>query len=445
MTREEKISQLSGVMHLSLIGAGGLDPARLALLLVEGIGHISAPGMFGAKAPPELAKMTNSIQRFLVEETRLGIPAICHNEASNGVVAPGFTNFPTPIGLAATWNPALVEDLSALTARQMRSVGLHQALSPVLDVARDARWGRVHETFGEDPYPIAVLGVAFTRGLQGADLTTGVIATAKHFLGYGVREGGQNMAAVQVGTRELYDVFARPFAAAIREAGLRSVMNTYSEIDGVPSGVDRGLLTGLLRDRLGFEGVVVSDYATITTLVDRMLVAASPEEAGALALNAGIDIELPTVFGYGPHLQSATDRGLVTQEAVDAAVLRVLTAKYDLGLFDDPYVPEGAAALRTLAAQGHELSLELARQSITLLKNDDDALPLSRSVARIAVIGPHADSSMVGFPAYTHPAAPRCSARWPAVAARWPASTMRVTCSPPRGCRRCSPSLVRRS
>ena len=184
----------------------------------------------------------------------------------SGVVAPHFTQFPTSIGLAATWDPAATQEMADIVRRQMRAVGQFQALSPVLDVARDARWGRTSETYGEDPYLVSALGVAYTRGLQGSDLTKGVLATAKHFVGYGVTEGGQNMAATAIGARELYDVYARPFEAAFRLAGLASVMPSYAEFDGVPISASKAVLTDLLRNRIGFTGTAVSDYVAVNFL-----------------------------------------------------------------------------------------------------------------------------------------------------------------------------------
>jgi Glycosyl hydrolase family 3 N terminal domain/Fibronectin type III-like domain len=207
MTIEEKAMQLSALYPMGLLGADGPIKSQLDAQVGQGIGHICGLGLLGHKSPATIAKTVNAIQRYLVTETRLKIPAIFHNEALNGVVAPHFTHFPTPIGLAATWDPHAVEEMADLMRRQMRSVGMLQALSPVLDVARDARWGRVHETYGEDPYLVAALGVAFTRGMQGKDLREGVLASAKHFIGYAVTDAGQNMAATAVGPRELYEVY----------------------------------------------------------------------------------------------------------------------------------------------------------------------------------------------------------------------------------------------
>jgi beta-glucosidase-like glycosyl hydrolase len=305
MTVEEKAMQLSSVFPLALFTTEGPNQSQLDALLKHGIGHVSALGLIGHKSPETLAKSVNAIQRYLVTETRLKIPAIFHNEAMSGVVAPHFTAFPTSIGLAATWDPAAAEEMADIIRRQMRAVGLLQALAPVMDVARDARWGRVSETYGEDPYLVSAMSVAYTRGLQGQDLTNGVLATAKHFVGYAVTEGGQNMAATAVGARELYDVYARPFEAAIRLAGLATVMPSYSEFDGVPISASHAILTDMLRGRMGFTGTTVSDYVAVGFLHTRQRIAETAEEAGALALAAGMDVETPAVFGYGEVLAKA--------------------------------------------------------------------------------------------------------------------------------------------
>jgi beta-glucosidase len=405
MTVQEKAMQLSCVVPLALLGPDGPMPGQMDSLLGRGIGHVAGIGMLGHKTPDEVARSINAIQRYLVTETRLKIPALFHNEALNGVVAPGFTAFPTPIGLAATWDPDAVQEMADVTRRQMRSVGMLHALAPVMDVARDARWGRVTETYGEDPYLVGAMSVAFTRGLQGDDLRQGVIACAKHFLGYAVTEAGQNMAAVAVGPRELHDVYARPFEAAIRLAGLAGVMASYSEFEGVPIHTSRAVLTDLLRGRLGFTGTVVSDYNGIGWAQTRQLVAASPEEVGALGVAAGMDVEAPSPHGYGQALVRAVENGQLSEAQLDESVRRVLRDKFALGLFDNPYVAEDPVEIRTRAGEGDELSRRLADESVTLLKNDGGLLPLGRDVAKIAVIGPHADTTMVGFPHYTYPAA----------------------------------------
>ena len=405
MTLEEKAQQLTGVLPFGLLAQGEPSDEQLAEGLALGIGHVSMFSQFGHLEPAGLARAVNRIQRYLVEHTRLGIPAMFHLEALNGLVAPGFTAFPTAIALAATWDPDRVQSMARILAEQMRAVGYAHALSPVMDVARDPRWGRVHETYGEDPYLVSAMSVAFTRGLQGDDLRTGAIATGKHFLGFGMTEGGQHMAATAVAGRELREVYARPFEAAIREAGLGSVMNSYSTIDGIPVGASRAILTDLLRGELGFTGTVVTDYGTIANLVDRQQVAADLMDAGRIALEAGLDVELPDAKAYGPTLVDAVRQGIVAEELVDRSVLRVLTDKFRVGLFDEPFVPEAEAAIQTTAQRGKELAAELARESITLLRDDEAILPISPTVRRIAVIGPHADALDTAFPGYTYYAA----------------------------------------
>ena len=248
MTVRERAQQLTGFMPNAGLRVGAEDE-----ILEYGIGHIAMTDVLAGQ-PAAVAATNNRLQHLLLERTRLGIPAIIHKEMLNGIVSQGFTSFPTAIGLAATWSPTLVGEMADLMRRQARAIGVTQGLSPVLDVARDARWGRVHETYGEEVELVTAMGVAFISGLQGDDLRTGVIATGKHFLGYALTEAGQNLAATHLGSRELYDGYATPFEAAIHLAGLRSVMNSYSEIDGVPVAASRAILTDLLRGRLGFAG-----------------------------------------------------------------------------------------------------------------------------------------------------------------------------------------------
>ena len=405
MTLEEKAMQVSCVVPLSLLDTTGLMRGQAEKLIKQGIGHVAGIGLLGHKSPEQVAKSVNAIQRYLVTETRLKIPAIFHNEALNGVVSPGFTAFPTPIGLAATWDPAGVQEMADLMRRQMRAVGMNHALAPVMDVARDPRWGRVTETYGEDPYLVSAMSVAFTRGMQGRDWRSGVLCAAKHFLGYGMTEGGQNMAATAIGPRELYDVYARPFEASIRMTGLAGVMASYAEFEGVPIHVSKAILTDLLRGRMGFTGTVVSDYNGVGWAQTRQLVAQTPEEIGALALAAGMDVECPGIHGYGMVLVKAVKEGKVTEAQLDECVRRVLRDKFALGLFDNPYVQEAPAEIRKVAGEGEALSKRLAAESVTLLKNEMGLLPLRPAYRKIAVIGPHADSAMVVFPHYTYPAA----------------------------------------
>lgn len=403
MTLQEKVAQLTAVVPTMLFDADGLRPDIAAAKLADGIGYIE-PHMGGFPAnASELARLNNAVQRHLVEHTRLGIPAIMHIEALNGVNAPTFTSFPTAIALAATWDTDRVGQMAALTRRQMRTVGLHHALSPLLDVARDARWGRVHETYGEDPYLVSALGVSFVGNLQGDSLGQGVIATGKHFVGYAMSEAGLNMATVPLGLRELREVHARPFAAAIQMAGLGSVMNSLADWDGVPAAADPRLFRDLLRGELGFDGTVVSDWLSIENLVTHHRAARDAREAAILGIRAGIDVELPEPFGYGEALVGAVQDGQIPEASVDECVLRVLTHKFELGLFDNPYVETDPITIMSVAQEGRDLSLDLARESVTVVKNAGGVLPLP-GTGRIAVVGPHADKIGAAFAPYTFPA-----------------------------------------
>lgn len=401
MSVTEKVAQLTGVLPQALGVPDDMTPDRLDAQLSHGIGHICALGTAAGDAVG-VARVGNELQRYLKEHTRLGIPAVLHIEALNGVAAEGYTSFPTAIGLAATWDPDKVRLMADLIRRQMTASGLRQALAPVLDVARDARWGRVHETYGEDVLLASAFGVAYVQGLQGDDLRSGVVATAKHFLGYAMTEGGQNMAATHVGPRELFDVHAAPFEAAIRLANLRSVMNSYSEVDGQPVATSPEILTDLLRGRLGFDGTVVSDYRSLYYVVERQGVG-TVDDVAAAGLRAGLDVELPVPYAYGPELVAAVERGAVPVHHLDRSVHRTLTQKFALGLFEEPYVDADPRVLSELSASGRDLSRVLAEESVTMLKNDA-VLPLAADVASVAVIGPHADSVMAGFGNYTHPA-----------------------------------------
>ncbi|MEU6103692.1 glycoside hydrolase family 3 N-terminal domain-containing protein [Streptomyces flaveolus] len=399
MTLREKVDQLSAVWPWTLVRPDGSDAAGAEEVIKRAPGHVAG---LTADDPQRLALLVGAIQRQYVTRTRLGIPALVHQEALNGFLAGGHTVFPTGTGLAATWSPDLVREMADVIRQQMRRAGFRQALSPVMDVALDPRWGRVHETYGEDPYLSAALSVAYTRGLQGEDLTQGVIATAKHFLGYGLASGGINLSAYEGGARRTRDLYAYPFEAAIHLAGLRSVMNSYADVDGVPAGISREVLTDLLRDTLGFDGFVASDYTTLEHVVDRQRAAASPAEAGRLAILAGLDVELPKPFGYGDNLVAEVERGALDARDVDACVLRVLRAKFELGLFENPY-PAERIDLDATAAEGTGLSRELAERAVVLAKNDG-LLPLTSGELSVAVIGPHGDVTAPHFPTYTYPA-----------------------------------------
>ena len=402
MTLEEKVAQLGGAFVAPLTENGKFSPAKAGKILKRGIGHISAPAMTSGLPLREVVDMINDIQKYLKQNTRLGIPAIVHEEALSGFMAPGATTFPQAIGLASTFNPQLVQEVTALIRRQMRAIGSVQGLSPVLDVLRDPRWGRTEETLGEDPYLVARMGAAYIQGLQGADLRTGVAATPKHFAAHGFPEGGRNSASVHVGARELREVFLFPFEAAIRVAGARSLMNAYHELDGTPCAANRALLTGILREEWGFRGFVVSDYGSIRRLENVHRVAADAKQAAIMALEAGIDIELPGIDCYGAPLLEAVREGSISEATVDEAVRRVLRAKFDLGLFEKPFVDvnEVPRVFDTPAAR--TLARQTARESIVLLKNDG-LLPLSKDLEALAVIGPNADSgrNLYGDYAYT--------------------------------------------
>lgn len=404
MTIEEKAQQVVGVEPFGLLSAEAPSFEQLDAHLAGGIGHVCMFAMFQHQTLAEHTKRVNQLQRHLIEHTRLGIPAMFHIEALSGLVAPHFTVFPTGIALAATWNPTGIERMASIVGRQSRALGYPHALSPVMDVARDARWGRVHESYGEDPYLVSEFSVAFTRGLQGEDLRRGAIATGKHFLGFGMTEAGQHMAATALPYRELREVYARPFEAAIRHAGLRSIMNSYSTVDGVPVVANPKILTTLLRDELGFVGSVVADYGSVEHLVSRTGVARDLTEAAKMALEAGLDLELPSAQGYGAALAEAVRSGKISEALLDRSALHVLQDKFATGLMDDPYVSEDEDELTRIAKCGGELSLELARESVVLLRNDG-TLPIGEHVRRIAVIGPHGDSAVVGHPAYTYLAA----------------------------------------
>jgi beta-glucosidase len=393
MSLDEKLAQIGCVWSSSLLDErGAFSENRAHEKLAHGIGHITRIGGATVLAPAESAAFANAIQKFLVEHTRLRIPAIIHEESCAGYVARGATCFPQAIGLASTWEPELIEEMTQVIRDQMRAVGGHQALAPVLDVARDPRWGRTEETFGEDPYLISQMGVAYVRGLQGPDPGRGVAATGKHFVGYAASEGGMNWAPAHIPQRELLEVYVTPFAAVIKEAKLVSVMNAYHEIDGVPLGASRELMSDLLRKELGFDGVVVTDYFTIPMLVGYHRLARDDADAARLALEAGLDVELPASHCYGEPLRNAVENGLVDIALVDTAVGRLLRMKFQLGLFEHPYVDAGAAATVFDTAEHRRLARRLAQKSIVLLKNDGDLLPLDKSISSIAVIGPSANS-----------------------------------------------------
>jgi beta-glucosidase len=402
MTLAEKVAQLGSAWVYELLEDLSFSEAKAGALLSQGIGQITRIGGASSLEPAAGARLANTIQAFLIEHTRLGIPAIVHEECCSGYMARGATCFPQTIGLASTWTPELAEAMAGVVRTQMRAVGAHQGLSPVLDVTRDPRWGRTEETCGEDPYLTSRMGVAYVKGLQGADLKQGIVATGKHFVGYGMPEGGMNWAPAHLPARELREVFLRPFEAAVKEAKLASMMNAYHELDGVPCGGSRELLTEILREEWGFEGIVVADYFAVDQLAAYHRVARDKEEAARLALSAGIDVELPSTDCYGAPLYQAVQAGRISQALVDQAVGRVLEIKFRLGLFEQPYVDEGRVPQVFDSPDQRALARQIAQKSMVLLKNQGELLPLKKNLAAIAVIGPNADSvrNLVGDYAY---------------------------------------------
>ena len=400
MTVEEKVAQLGSAWVFQIADAEGLDQGRADDHMAHGIGHITRISGASSLTAQASAELANNVQRWLRERTRLGIPAIVHEEICSGFMAREATVFPQAIGVAATFRPKHNHAVADAIRRQMRGVGAHQGLSPVLDVCRDARWGRLEETYGEDPLLVSAMGLAFIRGLQGDDLGEGVVATAKHLVGYGASEGGMNWAPPHIGRRELCDVHLRPFEHAVRDGGLASVMNAYSELDGVPCGANRWLLDDVLRGEWGFDGTVVADYFAIDQLRGYHKVAADRTGAAALALDAGIDVELPNTDCYGTPLREAVERGDVDSAQLDRAVERVLRTKIELGLVDAPYVDPGTVEERTRTSADLSLARTIARDSLVLLRNDG-ILPLS-SPRRVAVVGPNADDARNLFGDYSY-------------------------------------------
>src|SRR6266700_2668748 len=403
MTLDEKLAQLGCLWSTTFVSKGAFDPDIIAEKMPHGIGQITRIGASTGLHPHESAAFMNSIQQFAVERTRLGIPVILHEESTGGFCHRDATVFPQGIGLAATWNPVLVKQVAGVIRTQMLAVGARHALAPVLDVARDPRWGRVEETYGEDPVLTGTIGTAYIQGLQGDDLRNGVAATGKHVLGHAMSEGGRNWGPVHVGPRELREVYAEPFAAVIRHAGLATIMNSYASVDGLPCAGSPVILTQLLRDELDFVGVVVADYSSILMLKEYHRVAATAGEAARLALLAGLDMELPAVDCYGAPLKAEIEAGRVPLEVVDTAVQRVLRLKFQLGLFEHPYVDAAAANVAFQTPEQRVLARQAVAESAILLSNDG-VLPLAPTVKRVAVIGPGADDERLLQGDYHYPA-----------------------------------------
>lgn len=394
MTLEEKTAQL--------IGPFGLDEDVDRFSLEFARKHFSAGISYvnshhDRRGTRQTVEYLNALQKFLVEETRLGIPALAIGEGLHGYMAHEATSFPQAIGLASAWDPDLHERVFSVVAREMRARGAHYVLSPVLDLARDPRWGRTEETYGEDPYLVSRLGVAAVRGLQGERFTgdaAHVLATAKHFAAHGQPEAGTNAAPANYAERNLREEFLAPFQAVVQEARIGSVMASYNEINGIPSHVNTWLLKDILRNEWSFDGFVISDGWGVDDLYRLHFVAADEADAARQSFSSGVDIELGRCFR---HLAEAVETGRIPMALLDKAVARVLKVKFQLGLFENPYVDVDEALRVTNCAEHKALALEAAHKAIVLLKNDGGLLPLDKSKFRsLAVIGPNAAEIRLG-------------------------------------------------
>ncbi|MER6080308.1 glycoside hydrolase family 3 N-terminal domain-containing protein [Streptomyces sp. NPDC001833] len=409
MTLEEKTAQLYGVWVGAATDGDGVAPLQREMtagsfdyewseLITFGLGQLTRS--FGtAPVDPALgARALARAQRRITAAGRFGIPAIAHEECLAGFTAWQATAYPVPLAWGAAFDPPLVEELGRRIGEDLRSVGVHQGLAPVLDVVRDPRWGRVEETIGEDPYLVGTIGSAYVRGLESA----GVIATLKHFAGYASSVGARNLAPVRAGVREYADVTLPPFEMALREGGARSVMAAYNETDGVPASADPRLLTDLLRTEWDFDGTVVADYFGIGFLQTLHRVAGTEAEAARLALTAGIDVELPTLKCYGRPLVSAVRDGAIPESLVDRAARRVLLQKCELGLLDADWDPSPTGPIDLDSTANRALARRLAEESVVLLDNPNGALPLAPDT-RIAVVGPRAADALAMLGCYSFP------------------------------------------
>lgn len=402
MTLEEKLAQIVGFwegeegdsvapLQGELAATGKLDDA-----MRHGLGHLTRVYGTNPVEPDDRAAYLWKRQRQLVNETRLGIPALVHEECLTGLSAWKAATFPTPLAWGAAWNPELVAEMGTLIGESMRDLGTHQGLAPVLDVVRDPRWGRVEECISEDPYLVGTIGTSYVQGLQ----STGIHATLKHFVGYSASQAGRNFAPVHMGPRELNDVMLLPFEMAILDGNARSVMHSYAEIDGLPAAADKGLLTGLLRDKWGFDGTVVADYFGVAFLHVLHDIAADLGEAAGLALNAGMDIEIPTGDAYLGPLQAAIEAGKVDEALVDRAVRRALLQKHELGLLDATFEEDPPTGVDLDSPAHRDVARRMAEESLILVSNDG-VLPLTDTTANIAVIGPNAHRSEALFGCYS--------------------------------------------
>jgi beta-glucosidase len=409
MSLEEKVAQMLCIWEqkktILFDQQGNLDLNQIKTHLKHGVGQIARiSDCNDGLGALETAELANQLQKFFKEETRLGIPVIFHEECLHGLAAKEASSYPQPIGLACTFNPQLIEKIYTAIAEDTRSRGAHQALTPVVDVARDPRWGRVEETFGEDPYLVAQMGIAAVKGFQGdAEFSDKkhILSTLKHFAAHGEPEGGSNCGPVNISERLLRDTFLYPFREAIQKGGAVSVMASYNEIDGVPSHANRWLLRDVLRKEWDFKGFVVSDYFAVTELNEREEaishgLAKDKSEAALLAVKAGVNIETPDKNCY-PNLVRLVREGKVDESVIDELVTPMLSYKFQLGLFEDPYVDPALIQNDLRLEKERKLALQAARESITLLKNEGNLLPLRlQENQTLAVIGPNADRDLLG-------------------------------------------------
>lgn len=406
MTRQEKIAQL-GAQWLMLDEQGDHQPRDLELCqsqpklsmkekLKHGLGQVTRPLGTHPVSPAQGVKALNALQRFLVEETRLGIPAIAHEECLVGLMASEATLYPSALNYGHTWNPDLIKKVAKDIRLQLKAVGAQHGLAPVLDVSRDVRWGRTEEVLSEDPYHTGVMATAYVKGLQGEDRS--VLATLKHFVGHSASEGARNHAPVNLGFKELNDTFLLPFEMAVKLGNAGSVMPAYHDIDGEPCHASHHLLTEVLREQWGFDGLVVADYGGVDLLASHHAIAEDSASAAALAFNAGLDIELPD-DACSSKLESAVDKGLLSEEKLDQIVSRILKTKFELGLFERPYTPVPTQPIQSSSSR--TLAYQVAAESVVLLKNDG-TLPLSRST-KLSVIGATADDPLALLCGYSFP------------------------------------------
>lgn len=409
MTPEEKFAQMSAFWlilspdgkHSERSDLSDEFSATSAITSLEeklklGAGQITRPLGTHIVDALEGVKAGNRLQKTFVEETRLGIPALFHEECLVGLMCKGATLFPSSLNYGATWDPGLIEKVAGAIGAEALSVGCRQGLAPVLDVSRDVRWGRTEETFGEDPWLVGLMAVHFVKGLQGESRQ--ILATLKHYVGHSFSEGARNHAPVHLGFCELNDTFLLPFEMAVKLANAGSVMPAYHDIDNQPGHSDHFLMTTVLREQWGFDGIIVADYGGVSLLHQHHAISASATESAALAFNAGLDIELPK-DDCAAHLAEAIEQGLITMAKVDEIVARILTEKFRLGLFENPYVREDGIALQQAGTR--KVAREVATRSVTLLENNG-ILPL-QGTPRLAVIGPTANDPLALLSGYSFP------------------------------------------